>query len=168
MLREGDHFEYGKILREANNVPRDAFFKWKVSMDGGSEESYAAADGKISETTPPFDVKKDIEAIRRGAVLYYAHCLGCHGEKADGRGPDMKQVLPKMNFRGYWKRFAIENFSKTPSKWYKKVSEGIIIQEATTESELVGMPAFDQIMAREQIWLAVGYLMGSETMVEGE
>jgi mono/diheme cytochrome c family protein len=35
------------------------------------------------------------ESIARGEKTYLARCTGCHGRKADGKGPNSTDILPR-------------------------------------------------------------------------
>ena len=168
VLRQAERATYARLLVESDNVPRDAFFKWKASLDGSKLDAsaLAAADAALTVDVLPFDPKSDLEAVRRGAVIYAAHCAGCHGENADGRGRDMAVVLPTMNMRSYSRRFAVANLSSVPAKWFKNVSDGKIARDLAPNGDPISMPPFRDIMAREQIWLALGYLMSPASIVD--
>jgi mono/diheme cytochrome c family protein len=43
------------------------------------------------------------ESIRRGERLFLQRCTGCHGKKADGKGPNSLDILPRpRNLRNAW------------------------------------------------------------------
>ena len=167
-MSEVERSTYARLLVESDNVPRDAFFKWKSSLEGTPLDVVALADddGKIAVDTPPFDPRSDLESVRRGAVIFAAHCAGCHGENADGRGRDMAVLLTTMNMRSYSRRFAVTNFSSVPAKWFKSVSDGKVARALKPNGDPISMPPFRDIMAREQIWLALGYLMSPASLVD--
>jgi mono/diheme cytochrome c family protein len=156
--RPEDKQAYAQALAKHPNSPRDAFFAWKVSegADAGKHAD-AASDEELSETKNPFS-RKDLAAVSRGAVIYQAHCVSCHGENADGRGPAMPQALPKMDFHTFGKRFAITLHGGAPKKWFRMISDGYTSDVRNPDGTVNAMPAFRDVLAREQIWLAITYL----------
>ncbi len=55
---------------------------------------------KIPETNP---VASSAESIARGEALFVQRCAGCHGKKADGKGPNSLDILPRpRNLRNAW------------------------------------------------------------------
>jgi mono/diheme cytochrome c family protein len=47
---------------------------------------------KVPETNP---VPASAESIQRGEATFLARCTGCHGRKADGKGPNSLEISPK-------------------------------------------------------------------------
>jgi sulfur oxidation c-type cytochrome SoxX len=48
-------------------------------------------------------VEPSPDSIRRGEEIYLARCTGCHGRKADGKGPNSLDILPHpRNLRNSW------------------------------------------------------------------
>ena len=156
--RSEDKRAYAQALAKHPNSPRDAFFAWKVSdrADAGKHAD-AASDAELSETKNPFS-RKDPGAVSRGAVIYQAHCLSCHGENADGRGPAMPRALAKMDFHTFGKRFAITLHGGAPKKWFRRISDGYTSDVRNPDGTANAMPALRDVLAREQIWLAITYL----------
>jgi mono/diheme cytochrome c family protein len=43
------------------------------------------------------------ESVQRGAAIFAERCTGCHGKKADGKGPNSLDILPRpRNLRNAW------------------------------------------------------------------
>ena len=54
----------------------------------------------IPETNP---VASSAESITRGEQVFELRCTGCHGRKADGKGPNSLDIFPHpRNFRNHW------------------------------------------------------------------
>ena len=54
----------------------------------------------IPEKNP---VASSSESIARGEQIFQMRCAGCHGRKADGKGPNSLDIFPHpRNFRNYW------------------------------------------------------------------
>jgi len=49
-------------------------------------------DRKVPEKNP---VASSAESIAHGETVYLARCTGCHGRKADGKGPNALDILPR-------------------------------------------------------------------------
>lgn len=49
-------------------------------------------DRKVPEHNP---VASSPESIQRGETVYLARCVGCHGRKADGKGANALDILPR-------------------------------------------------------------------------
>jgi mono/diheme cytochrome c family protein len=55
---------------------------------------------KIPEANP---VALTAESAQRGERLFVQRCAGCHGRKADGKGPNALDILPRpRNLRNAW------------------------------------------------------------------
>ena len=54
----------------------------------------------IPEKNP---VASSPDSIARGERIFLLRCTGCHGRKADGKGPNSLDILPHpRNFRNHW------------------------------------------------------------------
>ncbi|GMV97965.1 MAG: hypothetical protein AMXMBFR83_23180 [Phycisphaerae bacterium] len=157
-IRPADEQAYLAALREHPEPPRLAFYHWKARTTGRSLSEVERADQALSTTRNPFDANRDPVAVSRGAVVYKAHCLTCHGENADGRGPTMPALLPRMDFHAFDKRFAVTLHRGAPRTWFRKINEGYTSEVVNADGSLNTMPPFKDTLAREQIWLAITYL----------
>jgi mono/diheme cytochrome c family protein len=55
---------------------------------------------KVPEQNP---VASSAESIARGETTFLQRCTGCHGKKADGKGPNSLDILPRpRNLRNAW------------------------------------------------------------------
>ena len=55
---------------------------------------------KVPETNP---VASNADSIARGEKTFVNRCSGCHGKKADGKGPNSLDILPRpRNLRNAW------------------------------------------------------------------
>jgi len=152
-IREQDEQTYRRLLSEHEQSPRAAWFAWKAQHDSITVTEATTRDALLSTTANPFDARRDPQAVSLGAVLYKAHCMDCHGEQVDGRGPAMSQPAPELDFHRFSKRFAVTVHHGAPRAWFGKIAEG-----APAAKGNPAMPAFKDVLAREQIWLAVTYL----------
>ncbi len=157
-IRPVDEQGYRQSLNQHPQSPRDAYFTWKLVTEGGSIETIARDDAQLSATKNPFDAHRDPVAVSRGAVVYKAHCLSCHGENVDGRGVAMLEPIPKMDFHTFGKRFASTLHRGAPKAWFRKISEGYTSKHINADGSQSKMPAMGETLAREQIWLAITYL----------
>jgi mono/diheme cytochrome c family protein len=64
------------------------------------EERHAVTAHKAPATNP---VASSAESIARGEALFEKRCSGCHGKKADGKGPNSVDIQPHpRNLRNSW------------------------------------------------------------------
>lgn len=78
-----------------------------------------------------------------GARLYQLHCLVCHGEKGDGRGP-WRDKLP------------LDPSDFTDRPMMSEMSDGEIFWKLSAGREL--MPAFKDKLTEPQRWRLVNFL----------
>lgn len=157
-VRREHQTAYTAALRQHPDSPRQAFYTWKAAQTGLTVEQVAQADAELSTTRNPFNANSQPDNVSRGAVIYQQHCMTCHGEQADGRGPAMKAALPKMDFHSFDHRFAVTLHGGAPRTWFKKISEGYTSEVVNPDGSPNTMPAMKDVLAREQIWLAITYL----------
>ncbi len=149
---------YRAALKHHPQSPRESFYAIKAQQTGKTLDEVARDDQALSTTRNPFSARNDHEAVSWGAVVYKQHCMTCHGETVEGRGPGMPAELPKMNFRNFSHRFAATLHGGAPRSWFKKISEGYTSEVVNKDGSTNAMPPFNDVLAREQIWLAITYL----------
>lgn len=115
-------------------------------------------DAHLSESRNPFDASRDREAVSLGATLYKAHCARCHGEKVDGRGPDVLPVAPRKDFHAAGTRFVVLLHRGAPRTWFRKIRDGAVALVTYADGESTAMPAFLGTLSNEHIWLVVTFL----------
>ncbi len=165
-MRRDDQRTYLTALADHRGSGREAFFAGKAKATNRSIEEVVAADERMSETRNPFDAYRDPSAVCRGAVIYYAHCMSCHGEDARGRGPAMPADLPKMDFHSFGKRLASTLHRGAPRSWFRKIHGGYTSKVTGSGGEEYTMPACLELLAKEQIWLAITYLQSLDIHAE--
>ncbi len=85
------------------------------------------------------------ESIKAGQLVFFEYCSGCHGRRADGRGPQSLNLNPKpQNLRN-------AQFVKylTDERMYSSVSGGV---------RGTAMPAFEFTLTPEKRWNVIHYL----------
>lgn len=157
-IRPADEQIYQQFLEKHAQSPRTAFYEWKAGTTNRPIAAVEQADQELSTTRNPFDANRDSVAVSRGAVVYKVHCMSCHGQEVDGRGPAMVARLPRMDFHSFGKRFAVTLHRGAPRAWFRKVNEGYTSEVVNTDGSKNIMPPFQETLAREQIWLAITYL----------
>ena len=89
-----------------NGVPGTSMPAWKRVLDEGQMEGVLdhvmttfvdtprreRKPRKLPERNP---VAESAESIARGEEIYLKRCTGCHGLKADGKGPNSPDILPR-------------------------------------------------------------------------
>ncbi|MDP6459340.1 MAG: c-type cytochrome [Candidatus Hydrothermarchaeota archaeon] len=90
---------------------------------------------------------KTSENIAEGKKLYEANCQPCHGEEADGKGPEASGFFPApMNFK-------VESIGILPEGYVfwriSKGGEGLPPEGAPWDS---AMPMWEGVLTDEEIW----------------
>ena len=155
--------EYGPIERSGS--PGDAYLNWKAQQEGKSPSDERQADAALSTASNPFS-HDDRPAVLMGRTMYVAHCAACHGPDADGQGQVAGLNTDKMSFHNIHKRMYIAMLGHAPNNWFPTIAHGTSAM-STTQPTAVKMPAFESVLAREQIWLIVTYLE-QETLHPGQ
>jgi mono/diheme cytochrome c family protein len=150
--------EYSAVMSANAPTPRDAWYAHRATTEVKSVDEIRRTDEALSPTRNPFDARKDGEAVSRGAVLFRENCARCHGADVAGHGPDMLAAHPTKSFRAFDKRFAVTLHGGAPRTWFEKISEGYGDEVAYPQGTSRAMPAFGEVLAREQIWLVITYL----------
>lgn len=171
-IRPADEAAYTQALAQAANSPKGAFFALKARESGKTRNELEQLDDQLSTTSNPFSARSDHAAVSRGAVIYKVHCANCHGENADGHGPAMPVALSTLDFHSFSKRFAATIHGGAPKAWFLKINEGFNSETIGPDGKPLAMPAFRDVLAREQIWLTITYLqsldMNAEKRSEGK
>lgn len=171
-IRPADEAAYVQSLAAHANSPKRAFFALKASDTSQSIAQLEELDRQLSTTSNPFSARSDHSAVSRGAVIYKAHCVSCHGENSDGSGPAMPVPLTTLDFHSFSKRFAATIHGGAPKAWFQKINEGFTSETLGPDGKPLAMPAFGDVLAREQIWLTITYLqsldMNAEKRGEGK
>lgn len=153
-----DERAYVEHLNDANLDARRAYLEWMAAERDESTEILLAADKAVSTKRNPFDAYTDPQAVSRGAVIFKMHCARCHGQDARGNGPSALPDHPAKNFHSFGKRLTSTLHRGAPRKWFRIISEGTGDVVEYPDGASKAMPAFGEIMTREQIWLAITYL----------
>jgi mono/diheme cytochrome c family protein len=156
--------DYAPIARA--QAPAAAYLQWKAKTDGRPSDEILSADEAMAAGRNPYSTE-DADAVRSGRVIYIAHCAGCHGDNADGRGPVMAgQYLKAMDFHAGGKSHSIFfGGGGTPRKWFDRVHDGVASKSPKVDGSPNQMPPFRDTLTNEQIWLSLTYLHG---VVAGE
>jgi mono/diheme cytochrome c family protein len=107
------------------------FFAWRPLAAGND----APAAGPAS--TPA--------SVKAGEAVFFEYCAGCHGRRADGRGPESINLDPKpQNLRN-------AQFAKylTDERIYSSLSGGV---------RGTAMPAFELVLTQEKRWHVLHYI----------
>ena len=94
-------------------------------------------------TIPPRTAATD-ESIARGAEIYQALCMSCHGATGEGNGPAAATLQPPpSDFTN------VAAHSHADAEWYRIVSEG---------SPGTAMSGFGEELTDEEIWDVINYI----------
>lgn len=107
-------------------------------MQFGVPSEYAGAKSTVASGP---------ETVAVGRKLYLEHCAHCHGEDGLGRGEAAQALSPSPALLAYMIRrpISVDEYLL----WV--ISEG-------GEQFQTKMPAFKDVLSREEIWAIVGYL----------
>lgn len=97
--------------------------------------------GNIGVQAPP----STPETIAAGKVVFFEYCSGCHGRRADGRGPQSLNLIPRpQNLRN-------AQFVKylTDERLYTSISGGV---------RGTSMNAFEMTLTPEKRWRVIHYI----------
>lgn len=153
-----DREDYSRALIADAASPKRGFLAWRAGQQGISLDDALRHDEQISATSNPFNPNRDRRAVSLGGAVYAAHCLRCHGETVNGRGPDVLPQAPCKDFHAFDKRFAVTLHGGAPKAWFAKIRDGHgeVVQYPSGPS--TAMPPFGDTLSNEQIWLAITYL----------
>jgi mono/diheme cytochrome c family protein len=122
----------GRILLAAGVV-----IGWALLLLGTGASSQAGDAPKPPASTP--------QSIAEGKVVFFDYCSGCHGRRADGRGPQSLNLIPRpQNLRN-------AQFVKylTDERIYTSISGGV---------RGTGMPAWELMITPEKRWSVIHYI----------
>ena len=165
-IRGPDLQSYQAAVARYGPSPKQAFIAARAAETGRTAEEIAAQDERISTTRNPFKAARDPSAVSKGAVIYQAMCMRCHGENVGGNGPDMLPAHPTKDFHAFDKRFAVTLHGGAPRAWFNKISNGYGPTVESPSGPGQAMPPFKDALAREQIWLAITYLQSLDQHAE--
>lgn len=163
LVRPSDLATYQRLIREHGGDAKAAYVAWRAQETGRSAEGLLADDERLSLTENPFS-RDDASAVQRGAVIYQAHCIECHGPNADGLGPSGEQLLGTKDFHHSHIRMAVNMSDSYVAGWYTKTSNGSDTGQVMPDGTARAMPAMRDLLTREQIWLALTYLASNDDM----
>ncbi len=152
-IRAEDQDAYVQLLSRGEDSPRLAFYARRAEELGISPSDAEQRDLELPTRSNPFSARHDPSAVSRGAVIYESHCASCHGLDADGRGSQLPAPMPELGFHSFGDRFAVTLHGGAPKKWFRILNEGATGTPYNEQGDVVQMPAFNQTLAREQIWL---------------
>ena len=85
------------------------------------------------------------ESIRAGESVFFEYCSGCHGRRADGRGPESLNLDPKpQNLRN--------------AQFVKHLSDERIYTSLSGGVRGTAMPAWELALAAERRWNVIHYI----------
>lgn len=79
---------WGKVLTDEQIKGVLAYINQNFTKEARTE----IKPKSVPETNPVADSR---ESVTRGETIYLQRCTGCHGRKADGKGPNSLDILPR-------------------------------------------------------------------------
>lgn len=156
---------YVEAISASPESPRRGFLAWRARQRSVAIDEAERQDAALSSTRNPFNANRDRDAVSLGAVIYARHCARCHGEHADGRGPDALPEAPCPDFHSPATRFAVTLHAGAPRAWFARIRDGHGPRVMYPTGESTAMPAFGDQLSNEQIWLVVTYLQSIDVRV---
>lgn len=166
VLRDDEWDAYQASLSRQGEDEAAAWLAWRSEETGEPVQKLRERDAGLSETTNPFQTT-DPWAVRRGALVFRASCVECHGMKANGRGPAGESLMGTKDFSSSSMRSAIAMDGGRLAHWYTKVANGSVSGRVMPDGTPADMPAMRQRLTREQIWLALTWLGSDASMAVG-
>lgn len=163
-----DEAAYASALAAEPASPKQAFLNWRAAQQSISVDEARRRDEALGASRNPFDANRDRQAVSLGAAVYAAHCLRCHGENVDGRGPDVLPAAPCSDFHAFGRRVAVTLHRGAPRSWFSKIRDGHGPVVSYPDGPSTAMPAFGDKLSNEQIWLAITYLQSIDICVPPE
>lgn len=90
-------------------------------------------------------IKPDKESILKGKKIFFKYCIGCHGKRADGRGQQALNLLPRP-----------QNLRNTPFIDY--LSDERIYTSISGGVRGTSMPPFEMMMDSKDRWHTINYI----------
>jgi len=164
-IRAQDAQSYNEMMRDGDTTPGKAFLDKRANELGISYEEAKRRDLALSDRKNPFRARHDPSAVSRGAVIYKNECMNCHGKDVDGRGPGLPVPLDSLNFHRTGLRWDITMRGGAAGKWFSTIEHGTSVRAKDADGQpiTITMPAFQDRLAKEQVWLAVTYLQSLDT-----
>jgi len=144
---------------------KEAWFAFRAEETGRSIEDLRAADAALPVRRNPFD-RDDLRTAQLGAMLYEAYCLECHGANAGGYAEDGRRLDGHKDFHHGHIRGAVDLSAGYVAGWFRRVAEGSVAGDEVEDGTPAEMPAFGELLTREQIWLTVTYLTTKDSVVD--
>ena len=164
-VQPGEQQAYRQQVAAHDGNLASAWLAWRSEETGQSVESLSHLDEQLPEDRNPFD-STDAWAVRRGALVFQAACVQCHGVAANGVGPNGESLMGIKDFSSPEMRSAIALDPGRPAKWYPKVANGSASGRVMPDGTPADMPAMRDRLTREQIWLALTWLASDASMAE--
>jgi mono/diheme cytochrome c family protein len=150
--------EFTEFMGLVSGDPKESWYTWQAKRQSLPIARIRARDAAISTTRNPFNARRDLDAVSRGAVIFATYCARCHGEDARGGGPFELPDHPSRDFHAPGMRFAVTVHGGAPRTWFKKIQNGYGDDVTYPTGETIAMPAFGDALSREQIWQVITYL----------
>lgn len=130
--------KYAKLYKRTTLLTVMALFVFGISLVNLSGKGVITTE--IKNPSP-----RDPESITRGTEIFINYCSGCHGLRADGKGPQSYSLDPKP------KNLRNAQFVQhlTDKRIFFSISGGV---------RGTAMPAFELMLNEEKRWDAVNYV----------
>jgi mono/diheme cytochrome c family protein len=112
-----------------------------VAILSAQSKTWTLPEGAAAEKNP---LASSPDVLKNGAALYKSNCVGCHGPKGLGDGPE----VDKSDRRN---RPANLTMSRTP--------DGVVFYKIWNGRKDPDMPAFKTRMTKDEAWAVVAHVV---------
>jgi mono/diheme cytochrome c family protein len=121
-----------------------------VADDHGAHR-HATVPAAYARMHAPPGLWTDATVLARGEAIYRQHCVVCHGERGDGRGPGAATLTSKP--ADMTDRAGVAEM--TDSYWFWRVSEGGRVEPFVSRGS--AMPAWKDVLPPADRWAVIVY-----------
>ena len=111
-----------------------------IALPSAQAKTWTLPEGANTEKSP---LASTPDVLKNGASLYKSNCIGCHGPKGLGDGPEVDKGDRKN-------RPANLTMSRNP--------EGVVFYKIWNGRKDPDMPAFKARMTKDEVWSVVAYV----------
>ena len=129
--------------RDGKELAKNAYDPAAPAAAAAPAEAPETEDEDTAEAAPA----STPESVTRGAALFQANCVACHGTAADGKGPAAVAFTPPPR-----------NFTDPAAKWTRGRAPEQIFATVTKGVEGTGMAGFAASLTDDQRWDLAHYI----------
>jgi len=135
--------------------PGEAWWSWRAQQLGTTPAAARARDAALSTTEPPHEIW-DAETRREAAALWRDLCVSCHGPRGrlEGVPPPPEGQTPARSLSS----FGLEMGFLLAGDTMRAATYRRIAHATDSQGNATDMPAYGEMLSREQIWALVFFV----------